>query len=102
MAVFQQNLDRCFANNVSAPDGGGCAKRRPKRARDDDESVGSAVGVAGVGVENREVKTGRKKRVKHESGERMFACPFSKHDPVKYRNVKTCCGPGWKDVHRVK
>lgn len=97
MALFQRKLDRCLDNNVSAPDGGSC-KRRVKRARDDDESLVGTVAV----VEDREVKSGRKKRVKCEGGERMFACPFCKHDPVKYRNVKTCCGPGWVDVHRVK
>lgn len=98
MALFQQNLDRCLDNNVSAPDGGGC-KRQAKRARDDEES---SVNVGVVVEEGAGVKGGRKKRVKCESGERMFACPFCKHDPVKYRNVKTCCGPGWVDVHRVK
>lgn len=31
-----------------------------------------------------------------------FACPFYKHDPNRYRNRRTCPGPGWPTVHRMK
>ncbi len=31
-----------------------------------------------------------------------FACPFYKHDPDRYRNRRTCPGPGWPTVHRMK
>lgn len=31
-----------------------------------------------------------------------FACPFYKHDPLRYRNRRTCPGPGWQTVHRMK
>lgn len=31
-----------------------------------------------------------------------FACPFFKHDPMRYRNRRTCPGPGWPSVHRMK
>lgn len=36
-----------------------------------------------------------------ETGVR-FACPFYKHDPNRYRNRRTCAGPGWPTVHRMK
>jgi hypothetical protein len=36
-----------------------------------------------------------------ENGPR-FACPFYKHDPMRYRNRRTCPGPGWPTVHRMK
>jgi hypothetical protein len=36
-----------------------------------------------------------------EAGPR-FACPFYKHDPNRYRNLRTCTGPGWPTVHRMK
>lgn len=36
-----------------------------------------------------------------ESGPR-FACPFFKHDPNRYRHKRTCGGPGWPTVHRMK
>ncbi|KAI8633617.1 hypothetical protein F5Y19DRAFT_246513 [Xylariaceae sp. FL1651] len=31
-----------------------------------------------------------------------FACPFFKHSPQKYLHERTCSGPGWASVHRVK
>ena len=31
-----------------------------------------------------------------------FACPYFKRDPQKYRTHRTCPGPGWQTVHRVK
>jgi hypothetical protein len=36
-----------------------------------------------------------------ETGPR-FACPFFKHDPHRYRQKRTCGGPGWPTVHRMK
>ncbi|KAF1967345.1 hypothetical protein BU23DRAFT_602909 [Bimuria novae-zelandiae CBS 107.79] len=36
-----------------------------------------------------------------ETGPR-FACPFFKHDPNRYRHRRTCGGPGWPTVHRMK
>ncbi len=30
-----------------------------------------------------------------------FACPFARHDPGRYKS-KSCCGPGWVNVRRVK
>ncbi|KAF5645089.1 hypothetical protein F52700_2289 [Fusarium sp. NRRL 52700] len=31
-----------------------------------------------------------------------FACPYSKYNLAKYKDWRTCLGPGWNDVHRVK
>lgn len=31
-----------------------------------------------------------------------FACPFYKHDPSRFRSRRTCPGPGWLTVHRMK
>jgi hypothetical protein len=36
-----------------------------------------------------------------ETGAR-FACPFYKHEPHRFRNRRTCPGPGWPTVHRMK
>ena len=33
---------------------------------------------------------------------RKFACPFYMRNPRKYWNIKSCLGPGWPSVHRVK
>lgn len=51
---------------------------------------------------NGEERNGNK-RAKREDPEKLrFACPFFKHNPQKYKQVKTCCGPGWDTVHRLK
>jgi hypothetical protein len=31
-----------------------------------------------------------------------FACPFFKHDPQRYISCRTCAGPGWPTIHRLK
>ncbi|KAH7411616.1 hypothetical protein DE146DRAFT_627672 [Phaeosphaeria sp. MPI-PUGE-AT-0046c] len=31
-----------------------------------------------------------------------FACPFYKHEPHRFRSRRTCPGPGWTTVHRMK
>lgn len=31
-----------------------------------------------------------------------FACPFFKNEPNRYRARRTCPGPGWPTVHRMK
>ena len=82
-----------------------------KRARDEEEDDGEQYGMLPGGYQDdakggvRGEAGGRTKKKKvnpKESGGRKFACPFCRHDPAKYRSVKTCCGPGWDDVHRVK
>ncbi|EON99447.1 putative fad binding domain protein [Phaeoacremonium minimum UCRPA7] len=37
-----------------------------------------------------------------KTGEKKFACPFYKNNPGTFRQKRTCCGPGWPTVHRVK
>ena len=39
---------------------------------------------------------------RHEDPQRLFACPYYKHDPTKWRYQKVCCGPGWRDTRGVK
>lgn len=34
--------------------------------------------------------------------QQRLACPFFKKEPDKYRQRRTCSGPGWNTVHRVK
>ncbi|KAK4162988.1 hypothetical protein QBC43DRAFT_69153 [Cladorrhinum sp. PSN259] len=105
MDLFQKNLDRCLDQcsvSAAAPGGGGGASAKRllgKRARSPDEADDKAPATTPTA---HPIKTTRKKRVKPSPTGPQFACPFCKHDPAKYRNVKTCCGPGWEDVHRVK
>jgi len=93
MAVLAQSLGQWFDKTVSTLPPPASAVGGRKRAREDtppatpDKSVGTS-----------------QKRTKREppNDGRTFACPFFKHDPARFRKVKTCCGPGWKDIHRVK
>lgn len=88
MALFQHSLNRCLDTTPPV--------RRAKRARDDETSaVEHSPEEAGV-------RATRKKRARRDTNCRKYACPFSRHEPAKYKHVKTCCGPGWDDVHRVK
>jgi hypothetical protein len=95
-------------------------RRRVKRGREEEECEDEGCDVKGEegggggggrvvkgGVVKRKrgnpiVATEKGERKKGREGGRKFACPFCRHDPGRYRNVKTCCGPGWDDVHRVK
>ncbi|KAL2140828.1 hypothetical protein VTI28DRAFT_3192 [Corynascus sepedonium] len=109
MAFLQLSLDRCLKNSVSSAPAaadaaaGGAAvvggRRRVKRVREDDaDEDGGHSGTSGAGPEK-----AKKKKVNPKEGNgKKFACPFCKNNPAKYRTTKTCCGPGWDDVHRVK
>ncbi|OCL14041.1 hypothetical protein AOQ84DRAFT_66745 [Glonium stellatum] len=33
---------------------------------------------------------------------KRFACPYFKRSPRKYQKVRSCPGPGWITVHRLK
>ncbi|KAK3293570.1 uncharacterized protein B0H64DRAFT_404907 [Chaetomium fimeti] len=100
MDLFQTSLNKCLDNSASSASAAAGAaavapKRRVKRGREDD-----------VDESNRSVAGGDKVKKKKfnpkEGNGKTFACPFCKHDPAKYKKTKTCCGPGWEDVHRVK
>lgn len=38
----------------------------------------------------------------HSNILRKFACPFYQHNPQKNSSRRSCRGPGWPSVHRVK
>ncbi|KAJ0302177.1 hypothetical protein COL516b_007228 [Colletotrichum fioriniae] len=53
--------------------------------------------------ENSEQKPNKKRTKTDEDDDRpKFACPYYKHDPVRYKSHRTCVGPGWHEIHRVK
>jgi hypothetical protein len=37
-----------------------------------------------------------------KEGEPRFACPFFKRDPSRYKDLRSCPGPGWTSIHRLK
>ncbi|KAK3387310.1 hypothetical protein B0H63DRAFT_155605 [Podospora didyma] len=90
MAIIVRGVNE-WLDNPSSEFG----KSRGKRVRDEQDS----------GIEDHDLKgntTGCKKKRANGRLGRRFACPFCKHNPTEYKDVKTCCGPGWIDVHRVK
>jgi hypothetical protein len=58
----------------------------------------------GDGDENDGDDRRRKSRIPAETGEERprYACPYYKRDPGKYGKWRSCPGPGWDEVHRVK
>lgn len=44
----------------------------------------------------------RMKKDSEEEEKKKYACPYYKYDPTRFKNVRTCCGPGWDELHRVK
>ncbi|KAK1779365.1 hypothetical protein QBC45DRAFT_326124 [Copromyces sp. CBS 386.78] len=115
MARFEANLEKWLEQIPDQP-----SKKRSRRAVEsdcfyhdqdpatEDESKDQHEQHQHHHPVTREVKKATTKRAKHHGPEapggegRKFACPFCQHNPVKYRTVKTCCGPGWDSVHRVK
>lgn len=37
-----------------------------------------------------------------DSPTKRFACPFYQNNRSKYMLQRSCCGPGWPSIHRVK
>jgi hypothetical protein len=33
---------------------------------------------------------------------KRYACPYYQRDPATYSHGRSCVGPGWTEVHRVK
>jgi hypothetical protein len=64
-------------------------KRRASRDEDEDED---------------DEDCHRSKRANSEPAEpaQRLACHFFKRDPLSYREERSCVGPGWRTVHRVK
>jgi hypothetical protein len=64
-----------------------------KRKRGAEEQEGSGEGCK-IGVDS--------KRRQLEAKEKFLACPYFQHNPQKYSSQRSCPGPGWPTVHRVK
>lgn len=72
-------------------------QKRHHRLDDEGEDDGDE------GDDNRSRKDRNKKAKMINDDTRLrFACPYYKHDPQRFKDHRTCLGPGWPDVHRVK
>ncbi|KAM0485069.1 hypothetical protein ACHAP7_003094 [Fusarium lateritium] len=70
----------------------GHSRKRPIDCLDPDDSSAEEI----------EEKPRNKKRSTKASDSPRFACPFYKHNPERYEAARSCCGPGWATVHRLK
>ncbi|KAI1799059.1 hypothetical protein F4811DRAFT_565896 [Daldinia bambusicola] len=71
---------------------------RTKRRLGGDDQDNSSAG----GDEDDPDRGGSKRAKKDVEPERKFACPFYKHDPNAHRKNRSCAGPGWASLHRLK
>lgn len=53
-------------------------------------------------VQERQSKRVRSRAADHDHPQRLFACPYYKHNPAKWKHQRLCCGSGWNSVYRVK
>ncbi|UPK96912.1 hypothetical protein LCI18_007847 [Fusarium solani-melongenae] len=72
-------------------------KKRKQESREKEEVDSDEFGEA-----SGKIKNGRKRNEEEEPGRRKFACPFYKYDRQAFMSSRTCVGPGWDSVHRVK
>ncbi|KAI8710798.1 hypothetical protein NCS52_01539800 [Fusarium sp. LHS14.1] len=107
-----------------APADGEASQKPPKRQRHHDQQSphydegtnGPVQAVKKIKQESREkedvdwdvsgeasgkIKNGRKRKDEEEE-KRKFACPFFKYNRQAFMSSRTCVGPGWDSVHRVK
>lgn len=42
------------------------------------------------------------KRAKQSENPPLFACPYFQRDPDRYGVRRSCPGPGWREIHRLK
>ena len=74
------------------------APQRPRKRQQRDEGSGGN----GDGHGERDGKGNKRPKKAAQKDEKRFACPFYKHDPENPKHSRTCRGPGWDKVHRVK
>ena len=82
----------------SSNTGGQTRASTRKRGLDDNDSPSAGGGNGGDGEPNKR----RKIKEPSDRSNHKYACPFFKRDPEKYKNYRSCPGPGWETVHRLK
>ncbi|KAK5656835.1 hypothetical protein OQA88_4383 [Cercophora sp. LCS_1] len=74
--------------------GAGPTKRRKRKVGDS--------GASGEDEEGADPDPGKGPSDANDQDNAAYACPYFKYSPHKYKSWRTCPGPGWPDVHRVK
>lgn len=74
------------------------ASHRPNR-----RTIHDNQGTPGDSDEEEDNEGLRPKRCKTEdTSNKRLACPFFKRNPHRYKEERSCVGPGWKTIHRLK
>lgn len=118
MALIEERLEEKLEPFEEPCDGEGCSSRShgsssgkvgnpskrqsigQKRQLQRDDNDGNESDHDDGSRRNRNNK--RPKTVPDDSKPPKYACPYYKYDPGRFGQVKTCCGPGWDKLHRVK
>lgn len=94
-SATQQNTETNLSANGPRSDNGGGKRKAsdedsPRRENDGDENSNKHPKPSLSGPDD-------------DSGTpKKFACPYFKRNPRKYQRFRSCPGPGWDTVHRVK
>jgi hypothetical protein len=74
----------------------GGQKRQRRRHDDDSSGQEDERGNDGEGGEK------KRPRMDSDNNRLRFACPFFKHSRGKHIRKRSCCGPGFVSIHRLK
>lgn len=75
----------------------GVSGRGKRKERDEDEA-----GSSRDDGDNRRHKKARVKGPAQDFSPRKFACPYYRRNSQRHKKHRSCAGPGWMSVHRVK
>ncbi|OTB04062.1 hypothetical protein M426DRAFT_321159 [Hypoxylon sp. CI-4A] len=106
---YAYEASEALGNDAGSSGGMGCGSgdsgqgqpsrsTRSKRRLDGDDQDNSSAG----GNEGDPDRGGNKRAKKDPEQDRKFACPFYKHDPRAHNKHRSCTGPGWASLHRLK
>jgi hypothetical protein len=70
-------------------------KRQLQRYDSEEEKENDSVSATKRGKDSKRART-------DDHDELRYACPYLKYDKEQFGNVRTCCGPGFTDTHRLK
>ncbi|KAF9772808.1 hypothetical protein IL306_009448 [Fusarium sp. DS 682] len=87
---------RAFQTGEQIPQSAGQKRSKGQSGRDESENEEEEDGNSRRKKDNKRTKT-----TKDDSRPR-FACPYHQRDPKRFGTERTCCGPGWLEIGRVK
>lgn len=77
------------------PKSAGQKRQRRQVGRDDSEDDDGEEGFK-KNKDNKKIKTA------NDDNRPYYACPFHQFNPQRFKNQRSCCGPGWRDLTRLK